>query len=128
MKVVRSTSDAFQAELTRGLLESHGIESRVINDLNNNVIPFSGAMPSMQVQVVVSDGDYQRAREVMTADGAFDQQGEPIVTECPLCHSRDIVFGSTWGQKLAACFVFLTTGTLGRMQNHYYCKSCQQEF
>lgn len=132
MKTVRKHLDTFQAELTRGLLESHGIQAHLLNKNIIDLIPYASAIDSMRVQVVVADEDYEDAVRIISADGTMDPAGEAVVTQCPFCQSYNIVFGMSGPKRLkkllGASFLFLSGNPLGKIQCNYYCRDCRQEF
>lgn len=66
MKTVGKYGNAFSAELAKGLLESEGIESCIVNEYLNYI-----GLPNMQqlnpVELRVADEDYDRALQVLNA-------------------------------------------------------------
>lgn len=61
MKTVKECGSLFEAQVVRQRLESERIQAFVLNENSNDYVPFAGAIPSLAVQVVVADDDYERA-------------------------------------------------------------------
>ena len=65
MKTVKECGSLFEAQVVRQRLESERIQAFVLNENSNDYVPFAGAIPSLAVQVVVADDDYERARDLL---------------------------------------------------------------
>lgn len=65
MKVVGKYTDAFSANLAKGMLENYGIEARVLNEN----IPFSSVSNTdlLSMELVVNDEDYSEACRLLEA-------------------------------------------------------------
>ena len=68
MKVVLVAANPFQAHLVAGLLRSNGIEAAVGNEASFNVRGEIPMTPGTLPQVLVSDADYARAKQVLGED------------------------------------------------------------
>jgi Protein of unknown function (DUF2007). len=64
MKVVKKFTDAFSANIAKGMLENHGIQAHV---LNQNMAFVTGAINTdlLSIELVVDDKDYLEAKKLL---------------------------------------------------------------
>jgi len=66
MKIVDKFPDIYTAHIVQGLLQNEGIECEIINEN----LPFLGmGVAGFDVRIVVNDEDYERAKEILAANG-----------------------------------------------------------
>ena len=129
MKTVKYCSDSFEAYLTKGKLESEGIEAAIINEHVNTVLPYMSAVPSFSVQVVVDDPEYDRAIAVLE-----EHRQEELA--CPECGSPRVktVFTTgafrrillfLWGNAFGSG---LPGGAIRNVRSRFVCRDCGKEF
>ena len=85
MKTVKYCNSTYSAHLVCGALANNGIDSQVINETISSVLPYSSAIDSLQVQVVVDDDNFDKAIEILRCS---DHNLNEI--HCPECGSMDI--------------------------------------
>lgn len=124
MKVIYIGQDIFMAEIIRSKLRDAGIESSLMNEYTSNILPYSSAITSLQIQVVVASEDYDKAIEIT----GIEQEK----TVCPFCGSSNISFGLKGAQRakkmFAIIFATLTISPIGNIRCNYYCRDCRQDF
>lgn len=74
MKVVEKYTDAFSANIAKGMLENNGIPSQV---LNQNMAFITGAINTdlLSIELIVNDDDYLEAKKLL-AETAADSKAE----------------------------------------------------
>jgi len=66
MKVLAKYPDTYKAHIIQGMLENEGIECEIVNEN----LPFLGmGVAGFDVRIVVNDEDYDRAKEILAANG-----------------------------------------------------------
>ena len=129
MKTVKECGSLFEAQVVRQRLESERIQAFVLNENSNDYVPFAGAIPSLAVQVVVADDDYERARDLLAEETASER---PIV--CPECGSQDVrsEVGETrlkrFGAYLLAGLGALGNGSACNIRRYLRCNRCGTPF
>ena len=129
MKTVKECGSLFEAQVVRQRLESERIQAFVLNENSNDYVPFAGAIPSLAVQIVVADDDYERARDLLAEETASER---PIV--CPECGSQDVrsEVGETrlkrFGAYLLAGLGALGNGSAGNIRRYFRCNRCGTPF
>lgn len=68
--VIKKFNSLNEAQLYKALLESAGVMTRMRNDITAQVLPAYGGM--MEVELLVSAEDEQKAREILAAK--FDEE------------------------------------------------------
>ncbi len=71
MKVVEKYTNAFSANLAKGMLESNGIESQVLNQ-NLGVITGVANLDLLCIELVVNDYDYDEALKLLAASSSAE--------------------------------------------------------
>ncbi|MBQ7221896.1 MAG: DUF2007 domain-containing protein [Bacteroidales bacterium] len=63
MKIVARYTNAFDAHIAQGLLESEGILSEVTNE--SSIFPGFGEIRGYDIRLVVNDEDYEEAKRIL---------------------------------------------------------------
>ncbi len=66
MKVVAKYTNAFSANLAKGMLENEGIQSQVLNQ-NINFVTGVVNTDILSIELVVNDEDYSKASRLLAA-------------------------------------------------------------
>lgn len=129
MKPIKECHNAFEAHVVKQRLENEGIPACILNENASRLIPVAAAIPSMGVQVVVDDADYDRARKLLGDNGPA--QAETI---CPECGSADVSYtlGDNIFQRIGiaflVCLCALSLNSPGHIRRHYRCRDCGRDF
>ena len=130
MRTVKYCDSVYSAHLICGTLANQEIKSQVINETISSVLPYSAAIDSLQVQVVVDEKDLDRAIEILKCSDANLKD-----IHCPECGSSDISSRLPSDKKRNVImryfliFIALLSGsTPGYIRSVNYCKSCNKEF
>lgn len=127
MKTVYTDVDDFRIQLIRSKLLDAGIEAQVLNENVNNILPYSSVIPSMNMQVVVSDDTYDQAMQIIESDLLAT-----ALTLCPCCGSSNIRYGFEGRRKymriIALILASLTLSGAGKLKCNYHCLDCKQDF
>ena len=115
-----------EAYLIKGRLNNEGINCFLTNQNFTNLMPVYNNMLGAGVQIIVSENDLLKARQII------NDKLEPDNTEliCPHCGSNKIGLGigKHKGLKifnmLIAVFALIP---LGNLKPKYYCKKCKKE-
>ena len=65
MKTIGKYGSSFEANVVKGLLESEGIKAEVLHENLPYYLPFGGNLS--EVELVVSDEDYDQALKILAA-------------------------------------------------------------
>lgn len=126
MKIVYTDIDNFRVQLIRSKLLDAGIEAQVLNENVNNILPYSSVIPSMNMQVVVSDDYYDHAMEIIESSTLKSN-----LNVCPLCGGSNVRYGLEGKRKylkiIAIILASLTLSGAGKKGN-YHCSDCKQDF
>lgn len=130
MRTVKYCDSVYSAHLICGRLANEGIEAKVINENLGSVIPYTFAIESLKIQVVVADEYVAKAIETLH----YSTENSNKI-ECPYCGSIDIGFRFPSHKRinkvtkyLFLVLALLTVSPMGNIQKVNYCKSCKQEF
>lgn len=130
MKIVKYCDSVYSAHLICGALANNGVESQVINETISSVLPYSSAIDSLQVQVVVDDIDFDKAVEIL-------RYSDENITKiyCPKCGSDNITFRFPSDKKrkiIGRYFLFflalLSGNSPGYIRRSNHCEDCNSDF
>lgn len=71
MKVVEKYTNAFSANLAKGMLESNGIQAEILNQ-NLNIITGVTNSDLLSLELVVNDEDYSIASKLLAASSSAE--------------------------------------------------------
>ena len=127
MKTVKFCDSTYSAYLICGVLSNEGIKSQVINETISSVIPYSAAIESLQIQVVVNDTDFDRAIEAIS----YTHEDSDKI-KCPECGSSKIDSRLPSNNIVKVYFLFflglIAGSSVGYIRRVNYCKACDHEF
>lgn len=126
MPTVRLTTcnDPIEANFMRTKLEDSGISCFLTNENSSTLLPHHNNMMNAGVQVMVSDENYEAARQLLELD-------VKDTVCCPKCGSEDLKMslGDHKLRKVGAILMSLLSATpMASIKSVYMCKACQTQF
>ncbi|HET6556165.1 MAG TPA: DUF2007 domain-containing protein [Prolixibacteraceae bacterium] len=131
--VYQTFSDPINANIVKGLLDSHGIQC-FLSDENIVTLNAFYSQAVGGVKLNVFEKDVQRINSILLSDVL---ETETIVDDntakgfiCPHCHSTNVAYGGSVKQKFSLwnmLFVFFSLYPLV-MRKAYHCFDCDHEF
>lgn len=104
-----------------------GIDSFITNEHTSTMLPHLYGMLGHGIQIMVREGDYEKAKEILTA-----KQKENQIRTCPHCGSPHVGFGvkgkKRLGDRLLILLSLIVAVPMGNIRNKYYCKDCGEDF
>jgi hypothetical protein len=138
--VYQSYLDPINANIVKGLLDSHGIEC-FLSDENMVTLNamYSSAVGGVKLHVFEKDIDRILAileSENVTPDNLSENEQEECKMICPKCNSTNVAFGGStkrkFGLSTALIFSIITSFILMvypfKMRKVYHCFDCGYEF
>ena len=107
----------YQAEIIKGMLQSEGITSTLINSNFSSLVPMYYGIFGSGVQVKVLEKDLERAKIIVNHKDDYNQ--------CPNCGSKEValVFRN-WKERLLVFFTLFFGTPIGNIMTNYKCKNC----
>ena len=126
-RLLKTFQNPLDANLTKGLLESNGIEAFIFDENIAYVNPvLTTAIGG--VKLLVSSKDYEKAAALLS-EVDEDINKEELKIKCPVCGSLHIKILNTpnWIAFLIMLFSFASTPNTGNTKR-YKCKNCNNEW
>jgi hypothetical protein len=127
MKRLTTVRDSIEANFLQHKLAFNNIESFVTNEHTGSLMPHLYGMLGHGIQVMVSDDDYEKAKEILLIS-----QQENEMRQCPHCGSTNVGYGikgkNRMGDKILIFISLILTVPMGNIRNKYYCKDCEEDF
>jgi hypothetical protein len=125
-KTLLTCDNPQEAHLLQGRLENEGIECFLTNENISTILPYLNQMLSGGVQIMVSEEDYEKARQIVS--DKIDPKNEELV--CSECGSKDIKLGVISNKVIiffSLIVALLMAMPFGNIKPHFYCRKCKHQ-
>jgi len=126
-KLLKTFLNPLDANITKGLLESNGIEAFVFDENTLSIDPIlTTALGG--IRLMVRSSDYENAFAILRE---VDEENKKEISniKCPVCGSSDIkiIIRPNWTYFIIMLFTFTSTPTAGNRKK-YVCNVCRHRW